>query len=89
MGRMVGMILVGQSHGRRKIRWGAAFLVSCALGVFGAVVAAATYFALSGMFSPIAAIIGFGGPFITVGSGIQRALKLPIEQLTPLSGTPA
>ncbi len=79
--------LVGQSHEGRKIRWGVAFVLSCVLGIFGAVAASATYFALSGTFSPIAAIIGFGGPFVTVGSGIQRALKSPIKQLTPLNGS--
>lgn len=87
MGRIVGIVLVGQSQGRRKIRWGTAFLISCALGLFGAAVAATTYFALCGSFSPMAIIIGFGGPFITVGSGIQRALKLPVEQLAPLNGS--
>ena len=83
------IVLVGQLHGRRKILCGVAFVLSFMLGAFGAVVAAATYFALSGTFSPIAAIIGFGGPFITVCSGIQRGLKSPLEQLTPLNGSVA
>lgn len=89
MGRTVGILLVGRSQGRRKIRWATAFLISCALGFFGAAVAAATYFLLSGTFSLIAALLGFGGPFITVGSVIQRALNLPMEKLTPLNGSPA
>lgn len=81
-GRMAGVILVGQSNGMRRIRWGAAFLLGCALGAFGAAIAVIVYYALSGTFSPLALIIGFGGPFITVGSGIRRAWRLPGEQLT-------
>lgn len=84
------IVLVGQLHVRRKILWGVAFVLSFMLGAFGTVVSAATYFARSGTFSPIAAIIiGFGGPFITVCSGIQRGLKSPLEQLTPLNGSAA
>lgn len=88
MSRIVGITLVGQSHGRREIRWGTAFLLSCALGLFGATVAAATYLALSGEFSTASTIIGFAGPFIIVGNSIQVATKLPIEQLAPLSDSP-
>jgi hypothetical protein len=81
------VVLVGQSHGRWKIMWGVAFVFSSTLGAFGAVISAAIYFALSGTFFPIAIIIGFGGPFITVCSGIQRGLKSPLEQLTSLNGS--
>jgi hypothetical protein len=64
-------------------------LLSCALGIVNAVVAMALYLAISGGFSPLAAIIGFGGPFVTVGTGIQIARRLPVEQLTPLGNRAA
>jgi hypothetical protein len=57
-----------------RVYWGKAFLLSSVLGLFGAAVASAAYFALTYQFSPLAALIGFGGPFITVGSGIARTL---------------
>ncbi len=84
MGRMIGIVLVGRLNGVPHIRWGAALLLACALGIVCAMVAAATYFALCGGFSPLAAAVGFAGPFITVGAGIQTALRLPVEQLTAL-----
>jgi hypothetical protein len=86
---MMGVILVGQLDNRRHIRWGAAFLLSCALGIFSAAFAMALYFAISGGFSLLAAMIGFGGPFITVGTGIQIARRLPVEQLAPLANSAA
>jgi hypothetical protein len=85
-GRMFGVILVGQSNGLRRIRWGVVCLLGCAVGIFSGAVALAVYFALSGTFSPPAAMIGFFGPFITVGTGVQRALKLHVEELPPLNG---
>lgn len=84
MGRMMGIVLIGRMNGQPQIRWGAALLLACVLGVFCSAVAAATYFALCGGFSLLATVIGFMGPFITVGVGIQHALRLPIEQLTAL-----
>jgi hypothetical protein len=84
MGRTMKIVLVGQLDNRRHIRWGAALLLSCALGAFVAGAVTVAYFALSGGFSPLAAMIGFAGPLITVGVGIQSALQLPVEQLTPL-----
>jgi hypothetical protein len=83
----MNIVLVGRSNGRREIRWGAAFILACALGVFCAAVAAVTYYAFSGQFSFLATAIGFIGPFITIGIGIQQALRLPIERLTPLNRT--
>lgn len=80
MGRIMGIILVGRLDGRRHIRWSSAVVVSCALGVFSAAVAAATYYSLSGQLSLPAALVGFVGPFITVGAGIRQGLHLPIEQ---------
>jgi hypothetical protein len=79
------IVIVGRLNERRHVRWVAALLLSCALGIFGAAVASAVYFVLCGAFSPIAAIIGFWGPFITVGVGIQNALRTPVERLSPLS----
>lgn len=87
MGCMMKVILVGQSNGLRQIRWGAAFLVACALGVFSAVGAAAISFALSGTFSLGAVMIGFFAAFISVGIGVQRALKLPVDDLESLNGS--
>lgn len=84
MGRMMGIVLVGRLDGYPQVRWGTALLLACALGVFCSAVAAATYFALCGGFSLPATAIGFMGPFITVGVGIQHTLRLPIEQLTAL-----
>ena len=80
-------ILVGKSNGRRKIRWGTALLLSCGLGIVSSLCATAFYFWLTGTWSVPAAMITFIGPFLTVGSGIQSALQLPIEQLTPLDGS--
>lgn len=81
---MMGIILVGQLNGRRQILWRNAIVLSCALGLFGAAVSATTYFALCGQFSLPAAMIGFVGPFLTVGTGIRLACRLPAEQLAPL-----
>ena len=84
MKRTNGIILVGQLNGRRKIRWGTAFILGCGLGVLGASVATAFYFLLAGKFSPAAAGLGFLIPFSVVGHGIGNACKLPIDQLSPL-----
>jgi hypothetical protein len=61
-----------------------ALVLSCALGVFCATFSAALYYFLSRTVSLPLIGITFLGPFLTVGSGIQRALRLPVEQLTPL-----
>lgn len=78
------LVFVGQSDGRRQIKWSAALLASCLLGMVSAAVAVALYFLLTRTISVPCAVLGFFGPFISIGSGIQRALKLPLEQLTPL-----
>ena len=82
----VEYVLVGRSNGRRQVRWGTALLLSCALGSFCAMIAAGAYFALSGTWSAPAAIVGFFGPFLAVGVGIQSAFQLPVDQLKPLDG---
>ena len=58
MKRTNGIILVGQLNGRRKIRWGTAFILGSGLGVLGASAATAFYFLLAGKFSPAAAGLG-------------------------------
>jgi hypothetical protein len=78
------VLIVGQLDGKRRVRWGAALLVACLLGAFGALGAGVTYYALSGAVSPPALMLGFGGGFIALGTGVVRALQLPVEQLTPL-----
>jgi hypothetical protein len=80
----MSVIIVGRLNGRRHVRWATALLLGCALGILGAAAAAAVYFLLCGAFSPLAALIGFWGPFITVGVGIQNALRTPVERLSPL-----
>jgi len=77
-------VIVGQLGGAPKVRWRTALLCAAGLGVFGAAIAAITYFALAGQFSWLAAIVGFFGPSITVGAAIQQALNEPLENLTPL-----
>jgi hypothetical protein len=48
-------------------------------------ISVAVFFVLSqGGFSPLAALLGFVGPFVVVRTGIQRARQLFIEQLMPL-----
>jgi len=84
---MINVVLVGRSQSRRQILWVNALLLSCVLGTCGAIVASLVYFGLSGRFSFPATAIGFCGPFIVIGSGIQRALMLPLEQLTPLANS--
>jgi hypothetical protein len=82
------VILVGQSNGIRRVRWGAVFALSCVLGAFAATIATSTYFALSGSFSVTAMLLGFFGPFVTIAAGIQRARNLPVEHLQPLNDSP-
>lgn len=84
MKRMMGVVLVGSLDEQRHVCWGSALLLGCVLGIFCAAVAAGVYFALAGQFSLLATVIGFIGPFITIGAGIQNALRLPLEQLAPL-----
>lgn len=78
------LVFVGQSDGRRQIKWGAALLASSLLGIVSAAVAVGVYFMLTRTFSVPCAVFGFFGPFISIGVGIQRARQLPLEQLTPL-----
>ena len=73
----MNVVIVSQTGGKPQIRWAAALSLACMLGLFTAVVAAGVYFLLSGTFSPLAAMVWFIGPFITVGSGIMRAIKNP------------
>jgi hypothetical protein len=73
--RIVKIVIVDQRDGKPQVRWGAALSLACMLGVFASVVAVGVYFALTQTFSPVAAMIGFAGPFITVGSGIAGAIK--------------
>jgi hypothetical protein len=84
MWRTKGIVLVGQVNGRRKIRWGVAFLLSCALGILGASLATAFHFVLAGQASLLAASFGFLIPFCIVGHGIGNACQLPVEQLSLL-----
>ena len=84
MKRTNGIVLVGQLNGHRQIRWVAAFLLSCALGILCASLATAFYFVLVGQTSLLAASFGFLIPFSIVGHGIGNACRLPVEQLTPL-----
>jgi hypothetical protein len=83
------IVLVGKANGHRQVRWGVALLLACVLGILCSLFATAIYFAVSGTFSVPTAMIAFFGPLITVGCGIQSALKLPIEQLMPLDRSPA
>jgi hypothetical protein len=76
------VVLVGRSGGRVVIRWGVALLLGCALGFFTAAAAEMVYYALAGQFSFIAAAIGFLGPFLTTGVGIQHAMQIPISELS-------
>ena len=78
--------LVGRPNGRRQVRLGSALLLICVLVNVYATVAAVAYFALSGTWSAPAAIVGFFGPFLAVGVGIQSAFQLPVDQLKPLDG---
>lgn len=80
----MNLVLVGQSNGRRKARWGVAFFLGCVLGCFSAAISAAVYYALSGEWSLSATLLGFAGPLIIVAVGIQLAWRMPIEQLTSL-----
>jgi len=84
MKRTNGILIVGQLNGRRKIRWEAAFLLGCALGIFGSGIATAFYFILAGQPSWLAAILGFVLPFNIVGIGIKQGCQLPVEQLKQL-----
>ena len=83
MKRTNGIVLVGQVNGRRKIRWGVAFLLSCAFGIICASLVTAFYFVLAGQTSLLAALFGFLMPFSLVGHGIGNACRLPVEQLNP------
>ncbi|MBE2181360.1 MAG: hypothetical protein IAE97_12905 [Chthoniobacterales bacterium] len=85
-GRVVGVVLVGQLNGVRRIRWEAALLVACALGIFSGAIATGACFAISGSLSAAAAMIGILGPSITVGTGMRSALKLPVQELRPIGG---
>ena len=79
----MNVILVQQVNGGRQIRWGAALLLSCVLGCFTGAVAGAVYFALAGEMSWTAAMIGFAGPLIVVGTGIRRAMAVPFQLPPP------
>jgi hypothetical protein len=74
----MNVTVVEQRNGKPHIRWAAAILLSCVLGIFTSAVAIGLYYMLAGTFSLPAALIGFGGPFITVGSGIMREMKKPV-----------
>jgi hypothetical protein len=68
---------VNQRHGKPHVRWTIAILIACGLGFFTAAAATGVYFLLTRTFSFPAAMIGFCGAFITVGSVIVRAMKMP------------
>ena len=72
MKRTNGILIVGQLNGRRKIRWEAAFLLGCALVIFGSGIATAFYFILAGQPSWLAAILGFVLPFNISVSALNR-----------------
>ena len=73
----MNVVVVEQRDGKPHIRWTAAILLACVLGLFMAAIAVGVYFLLSGAFSSRAAIIGFWVALIIVGSGIVRAVKNP------------
>lgn len=83
------IIVVGRSKGHPQIQWASALLLACPLGIFGAAIASATYFALCGGFSLAVTLTGFIGPMIAVGAGIQSSMQLPIDQLTDLDQSTA
>ena len=75
--------VVGNRDGKPQVRWTTAILLACVLGLFSSAVAAGVYFALTGIFSLPATMIGFGGAFITVGSGTTRSMKRPNREEGP------
>ncbi len=78
------IVVVGQLNGKPHIRWIGTILAACLAGAIGAFGAFALSYLLSWPISPLALMFAFMGGVVVVGSGVMRALHLPIEQLTPL-----
>ena len=67
--------IVEKLNGVPHIRWIAAIVLASALGLLTSATTAGGYFMLTCTFSPLAAMFGFMGGIIVVGSGIVRSLK--------------
>jgi hypothetical protein len=78
------IVVVGQYRGKRHICWGATVVAACLAGTIGALGAVVASYALAWQLSPLAVALGFTGGIIAVGSGVVRAMQLPLERLTSL-----
>jgi hypothetical protein len=78
------IILVGQSNGRRLIRWLPVFGLMLILSLVMVGGSELVFWMLSGRWSNGLGVLGVGGAVVFVWLPVFRAMHLPVDRLMPM-----